>query len=377
MSSILIGIPCLKIGGTEIQTLRLVEALVQKGHQCITVCYFEYDFTMVQLYEQAGSKVICLSAYGRRPESQYKTFKFLKTGLNRVVNEFKPHIAWVQYMAPGAMPIIILHRLGIKNIIATLHTDADIYKSLKLLHLLQHFCVRVFTCVTQKAEKNFFGSSILYNGSNQLKKHSHITIPNCLASNFKFSEPNTKNIGQHHSIGFVARLEEIKGADFVIPAFGLVIKQMPECKIVIVGDGKLRQAMEAQQKQHNIPTENIEWAGRVDYWRLADYYAKMDLVWVPSRSEGFGLSAIEAMGYGCPVVASQIGGLSEIVHNDIDGMHIMVGDYQALASKSLSLLCNPSKLNEMSNAAICTAKQFGFENYKERVAKLIDSFPVN
>ena len=61
--SILIAIPCLRVGGTEIQTLRLVEALTDNGYHCVTVCYFEYDFAMRQRFEEAGSKVVCLSAF--------------------------------------------------------------------------------------------------------------------------------------------------------------------------------------------------------------------------------------------------------------------------------------------------------------------------
>ena len=63
---ILITIPCLLTGGTEIQTLNLVRALVQGGHQVIVACYFEYTLAMVQCYQDNGSKVICLSPDGTR-----------------------------------------------------------------------------------------------------------------------------------------------------------------------------------------------------------------------------------------------------------------------------------------------------------------------
>ena len=125
------------------QTLHLVEALVDSGHPCVTVCYFEYDFQMVQLFEQAGSRVVCLSAYGDRPSGNRETYRFLKAGLKRVVNEYRPKVAMVQYMAPGAMPLIILRRLGIKDIVAMLHTDADIYKSLRLVRFLQRHVARL------------------------------------------------------------------------------------------------------------------------------------------------------------------------------------------------------------------------------------------
>ena len=155
-SSVLIGIPCLKSGGTEMQTLRLVEALTAGGYHCVTVCYFEYDFPIVQLFEKAGSRVVCLSAYGRRPAGNREVYKFLKEGLRRVVEEYRPKIAHVQYMAPGAMPIIILKRLGIKNIIATLHTDASIYKNLFLLRFLQKHKVTVFVEIPAETQSNCF-----------------------------------------------------------------------------------------------------------------------------------------------------------------------------------------------------------------------------
>src|SRR5574344_724455 len=110
MKSVVIRLPCVKIGCTEIQTLRLVEALIDGGYNVVTVCYFEYEFLMVQQFKAAGSKVVCLSAYGSRPLGVLQQYKFLRTGLKRVVNEYRPKIAHVQYMAPGAMPIIILHK---------------------------------------------------------------------------------------------------------------------------------------------------------------------------------------------------------------------------------------------------------------------------
>ena len=243
-SSVIVCIPCLMVGGTELQTLRLVEALVGGGHHVVTVCYFEYEFAMVQRYEHAGSKVVCLSAYGRRPEGVMKVYQFLKRGLSRVVKEYRPKVAMVQYMAPGALPILILRRLGMKNIVATLHTDADIYRNLRLVHYLQRYMVRVFTCVTETAKRNFFGESRLFGRGFNLGKHSHCTIPNTLAAGHEFRSHGEFGSNGQFTIGMVARLESIKGADLAIPAFAKVLERHPECRLLIVGNGKLREEME-------------------------------------------------------------------------------------------------------------------------------------
>ncbi len=371
-NSILIALPCLKVGGTEMQTLRLVEALVAGGYHCVTVCYFEYDFVMRQRFEEAGSKVVCLSAYGKRPDSLRDTYKFLKSGLKRVVAEYRPKMAHVQYMAPGAMPIIILRRLGIKTLIATLHTDSSIYRNLRLVHYLQKYKTTAFTCVTEAAEKSFFGSSQLYDEEFVLKHHNHFTIHNCLSADFPWNDNNEMIQFEVPVIGIVARLERIKGVDFVMPAFAKVLKQLPDCQLMIVGDGQLHEEMTQQQQELGIKEKNVIWAGRVPYEKLAGYYKQMTLVWMPSRSEGFGLSAIEAMGHGHAVIASDTGGLIEIIHNGVDGLLIPSGDTEALATQSLKLLNDREKLKQMNAAALQNAKQFSFEHYKTQILSLYE-----
>ncbi len=370
--SILIAIPCLKVGGTEIQTLRLVEALTDSGYHCVTVCYFEYDFAMRQRFEEAGSKVVCLSAFGQRPAGQWNVYRFLKSGLKRVVDEYRPKIAHVQYMAPGAIPIFILRRLGLKTIVATLHTDAGIYKSLKLIHFLQRHVTTAFTCVTETAEKNFFGDSHLFGNDDSLGRHNHFTIHNCLPKTFHWFDSQEIQMQPQKPpvIGVVSRLEHIKGVDFVMPAFAKILQRYPDCRLMVVGDGKLREQMQQQQHELSIPDSQLTWTGRVAYERLADLYRQMTLVWMPSRSEGFGLSAVEAMAYGCPVVATATGGLNEIIHDGIDSMLFPCGDTESLASKTIQLLANPDKLYQMSIAALDHSKQYTFDKYKDNISSL-------
>lgn len=155
--NVLVCIPCLMTGGTEIQTLNLVRALVTGGHKVLTVCYFEYASEMVSRFQEAGSEVICLSKDGSRIGG-WKGIIFLYKGLRKILKQYRPEVAHIQYMAPGAIPILLLCLLGIHQIIATAHTPADIYSSLRLVHFVQRHCVRAFTCITELAERSFFGT---------------------------------------------------------------------------------------------------------------------------------------------------------------------------------------------------------------------------
>ena len=176
---ILICIPCLLTGGTEIQTLNTVHALVQGGHEVTVVCYFEHTPEMVARYRKAGAEVILFSPEGVRVGG-YKSILFLYRHLRRAIRTIRPDVTHVQYMAPGAMVVLLLWVMGVRNIIATAHTPADIYKDLRLIHFLQRHCLRAWTCITERAERSFFGTSQLYTPDMVLGKRNQFTIYNSL-----------------------------------------------------------------------------------------------------------------------------------------------------------------------------------------------------
>ena len=176
---VLICIPLLEAGGTEIQTLNTVQALVQGGHEVTVACYFEHTPYMVQQFEEAGARVVLFSPDGNRLGG-WRIVPFLYRQLRGVVKSVCPDIVHVQYMAPGGMVILLLWLMRVKNIIATVHTAADIYKDLRLIHFIQRHCVRAWICITERAERSFFGTSQLYSKDMVLGKRNHFTIYNSL-----------------------------------------------------------------------------------------------------------------------------------------------------------------------------------------------------
>lgn len=360
--TILVCIPCLLTGGTEIQTLNLVQALVAGGHRVVTVCYFEYSEDMVARFRRSGSEMVCLSPTGARIGGWRGIF-FLYKGLRKVLKQYKPDVAHVQYMAPGAIPVLLLRLLGLRQIIATAHTAADIYPNLRLVHFIQRHCVRAFTCITELAEQSFFGSSQLYSEDTPLKRRNHFTIYNALPAGFSirreprcFSRPVT--------LGVVSRLEEIKGMDLVVPAFARVRAKYPDTRLIVVGDGSLRARM-LQQAQEFGCVDGIEWGGRQSQERLSDWYSRMDIVLMPSRSEGFGLTAIEAMANGCVVVASRTGGLPEVVRDREVGLLHTPESIDDMADKICSLVGDVDLLQHYSEKAMTYVGQYGFERYSQ------------
>ena len=389
----LICIPCLLTGGTEIQTLNTVQALVQGGHDVTVACYFEHTPEIVARYQKAGAKVVLVSPEGIRTTG-WRSIIFLYKHLRRIIKQVRPDVTHVQYMAPGATVILLLWLMGVKNIITTSHTAADIYKDLRLVHFIQRHCVKVFTCITELAEKSFFGTSQLYTPETKLKKRNHFTIHNCLTNNeerpclreheqqkvTRSADVESHRVGckkrvlsteQRFTLGVVSRLEKIKGMDLVVPAFAEVLKQHPDTHLIVVGDGSLRSAMELQAVELGC-AEHITWAGRQPQEKLNEWYSQMNIVLMPSRSEGFGLTAIEAMSNGCVMVASNVGGLPEVVRDGVCGLLHNSEDITDMANKIVSLISDEDKYNSLQAQSLREVEKYSFERYSKLMRNLYE-----
>lgn len=366
---VLVCIPCLLTGGTEIQTLSLVEALEAAGHEVAVVCYFEYADQMVERYCNAGAVVELLSQDGIRSVGMKNTVKHLWKGLGKVVKKYNPDVANVQYMAPGALPILVLRALGIKKIIATAHTSADIYPSLKQIHWLNSHVLTAFQCITQKAERSFFGSASLFSKDTKLDKHgNHFTIYNNLPSYIEIAETPRKGLPK--VIGVVSRLESIKGMDLVVPAFVKIYSNHPDLKLLIVGDGSQRQLMEEQVQDAKLPISSVQFVGRQGQDNLQSYYDRIDILLMPSRSEGFGLTAIEGMARGCVPVVSNTGGLPEVVEDRISGLLHEPESVDDIVTKIESIIDNQRTFEMLSLGAYNRTCDFSKSFYNSQIAAL-------
>lgn len=368
---VLVCIPCLLNGGTEVQTLSLVEALVAAGHSVTVACYFEHILGMVERYESAGADVRLLSVDGTRPVGIKAVTKHLWRGLRSVVREIHPDVAHVQYMAPGMLPILLLRAMGVRKILATTHTGADIYSpnGLKLIKLLTNHLLVGFQCITLRAEKSYFGTASLFDGTIK----PHFTIYNALPSHITIAEQSRSRIADDDclTVGVVSRLTGIKGMDLVVPAFAKAYETNSKLKLLVVGDGSERALMEQQVSNAGIGNI-VTFVGAKAQPELMYYYDQIDILLMPSRSEGFGLTAIEGMARGCVPVVANVGGLPEVVTPESGLLH-NYEDIEDIASKIKQLASNRSLLAELSAGAIARARCFSQNNYKTAIAKLYKS----
>jgi glycosyltransferase involved in cell wall biosynthesis len=138
------------------------------------------------------------------------------------------------------------------------------------------------------------------------------------------------------SILFVGRLIERKGVHHLIRALG-VLRAGVAAKLVIIGDGPERPRLEKLAREVGV-AEHVEFRGRVSDAELRQAYAVATVFVLPSvldarqDTEGLGVVLLEAMNYSVPVIASEIGGITDIVQHDRTGILVPPGNEQALAS---------------------------------------------
>ena len=129
--------------------------------------------------------------------------------------------------------------------------------------------------------------------------------------------------GDGDGVLYVGRLTKAKGVDVLVAA----IRDLPGERLTIVGDGPERPALERAARGLG----HVQFVGRVDHARVADYMAHAKLLVLPSRQEGQPNVLMEAMARGVPVIATRVGGVPDLVAHERTGLLVEPGDAAALA----------------------------------------------
>jgi glycosyltransferase involved in cell wall biosynthesis len=149
-------------------------------------------------------------------------------------------------------------------------------------------------------------------------------------------------------IGTVGRLVPIKGHTWLVRAVARVLVEFPQTCVVLVGDGPLLGELKDLAAELGISPHVVFLGTRHD---IPECLAVLDLFVLPSLNEGMGRALLEAMAVGCPVVATRVGGIPDIVADGTTGLLVPPRDDRALAEAILTLLWDPSRRAAYGEAA--------------------------
>lgn len=156
----------------------------------------------------------------------------------------------------------------------------------------------------------------------------------------------------------VGRLVHIKGFDVVVAALPQLLAAVPAARVMLVGDGPERTALEAQAASLGAASR-VRMDGAVSGTiGLVDYLAAADVCAAPSRNEGMGRAIVEAMALGVPVVGTTVGGIPSVIGNNEAGRLVPPDDPSALGAALAELGSDPRLRAKLGDAARRRAEQF-------------------
>ncbi|PKM88685.1 MAG: hypothetical protein CVU87_06945 [Firmicutes bacterium HGW-Firmicutes-12] len=150
---------------------------------------------------------------------------------------------------------------------------------------------------------------------------------------------------QDQVIGTVSRLIPSKGIDIFLKALAQLNKTQ-KVKGLIIGDGPLKAILQDSAQRLGLSGKILFLGQREDVPKLL---SALDVFILPSRQEGFGLTLVESQWLGLPVIASETGGIREIIQDDINGLLFTPGEYMELYQKISFLLSNEQLKNKLAS----------------------------
>lgn len=159
-------------------------------------------------------------------------------------------------------------------------------------------------------------------------------------------------------VGRLQRTSRWKGVRVLLDAFTSVAAEISSARLALVGDGDDVASLRARAAALGI-AERVDWCGALSGDDLVRAYQDAAVVVLPSltESESFGMSLVEAMACGRPVVGSCVGGIPHVIRDQVDGLLVPPGDPSALASALGSLLADEPRRESMGAAGRAAAEQ--------------------
>lgn len=252
--------------------------------------------------------------------------------VGRVLREFRPDVIHVH---EPLVPSVSMHAVLQANapVVATFHSNVGRERVSSVWFRLAAPLVRPVW--KRLARRIAVSEAARHSVTSRMGDDDLLIVPNGVdVSRFTAAKPAVLPPGRH--LLFVGRLEERKGFPVAVQAFGELARVYPDLRLLVIGDGSERDAVEA------LPSEarsRVEMLGRIDDDRLASYLKAADIYLGPATGgESFGIVLAEAMAAELPIVASDIDGYRDVVRDGLEGLLVPPGDPAALVAAVRELL---------------------------------------
>ena len=353
-----IGITCYPTyGGSGAVATELGIALASHGHEVHFISY-KQPFRLPAYLPRVFFHEVDV---GRYPLFEYPPYDLaLAVRMHEVVLQHGLDILHVHYAIPHATSAWIAREMlheagGAIQIITTLHgTDITIVGQDPSFHAITKFSIEKSDRITAVSQylrdetRTAFGCL-----SCQIDVIHNFINPQ-LYERARYGPTLRETVGADRPILMhVSNFRPVKRVRDIVQVFARVRKRMP-ATLVMVGDGPDRIAAELEARDLGIGAD-VHFLGKID--EVAPLLANADLFLLPSERESFGLSALEALASGAPVVGTNAGGLPEVVRDGDTGILCGVGDVEGMAEAAIAILADRERWKRMSTEAAADARR--------------------
>ena len=357
-----IGIVCYPtFGGSGVVATELGMALANKGYE-VHFITSKHPVRLDLISENIYFHEVFVEEY---PLFHYQPYELaLSTKLVEVVTAYNLEVLHVHYAIPHAYAAYMAKQMllckGINvKVITTLHgTDITLVGSHPTYKAAVEFSIN--------------NSDVVTVVSNDLKKDTlrlfNIKVPIHVIYNFidfdhypKIENEDRNRIAlakdNERIITHVSNMRPVKRPMDVVEIFYRIQKEIPS-KLLLVGEGPEIEKVEYRVKELGIYDKVIFLGNSNDVHKVLCY---SDLFILPSRTESFGLAALEAMAANTPIISTNTGGLPEVNIHGVTGFLSDLGNIEEMAANAIGLLKNEELLKEFKENALIQAKEFSID----------------
>jgi glycosyltransferase involved in cell wall biosynthesis len=246
----------------------------------------------------------------------------------------KVDIVNLHYPSENALYAVLLSRLSHAPLVTSIHgSDIESFaQSSPLKKWIVGFALNNSSYIIANSKDLSKKAKSIYN---KIAEAKWTVIGNCIELPQKTSKPIHFTKDTAFILG-VGRLVKIKGFDILIHAFNIFRQKVVDAHLIILGDGEEKENLIKIVDSLALQS-SIELPGNIENSHIFDYLAKCSFLVLPSRREAFGIVCLEAMMAGKPVIAFNVGGVSEIVKNGYNGLLVDEQSAVVLAEKMFHL----------------------------------------
>jgi glycosyltransferase involved in cell wall biosynthesis len=352
------------LGGTEMATYNIAKYLSIRGHEVHVVTTLDNSFPETKMQDGFylhNIKTIDISVLSALSYSLRSI---------RLLSRIRPQIVHSQSIFRTGLASLLFYKLYKKPYIVYTRGD-DVYSKWGPGEILTRKILKnsasnlTLTEDMKKEMKKLFKTTVKvipngisldgFNAISKDKARSSLKIPDGVKV-----------------ILFVGRFHPIKGLKYLVEAASIIKKQGHDFRLILVGDGEERKIIEDRAEMLGLK-DNIMITGKVPFEKVQEYMVASDVFVLPSISEGFPNVILEAMAARLPIIATNIGGLSEIMQDGVNGYLVEPKNSGQIADKISYLIQNESVMLKMSENNKLRSREYSWDG----VAKSLEDVYIS